>query len=380
VSLSFETQPAWGLGDKGHEVHVVTNAYEVEEEFREKLTADDLKEYQPKNVTVHNTDPFDDPFYIPYSKPYTEKIASLAIDVIREYDLELIDSWYILPYVVSGFLAKQMTNKPQIMRHAGSDMSRLLESPFLNTLFIDLFKKMDKIVSSPSQLQRFKEWGIPEEKIFFNNKVSVCTDAFNPNVKPMDLSEHKENADDLPVITYMGKVGVTKGIFELIEALGGIKEDFILLFVSNGKGIEKLKESVKEHNLEEKTIFMDFVPPWKIPSVMKASTCIVHPERDFPVAAHNPILPREVMAAGRCMMLSEELCRKLPYSNLEDGVNALIVNPYDLLGFREKLRKIIKEPDYAEGIGREALKFSREIEDFDEYIKSMEELYKEVLG
>ena len=38
---------AKGLGTKGHEVHVITNAYEVEEEFREKLDADDLKEYQP---------------------------------------------------------------------------------------------------------------------------------------------------------------------------------------------------------------------------------------------------------------------------------------------------------------------------------------------
>ena len=105
-----------------------------------------------------------------------------------------------------------------------------------------------------------------------------------------------------------------------------------------------------------------------------------NPERDFPVLAHNPILPREVIATGGCMMLSEELCQKLPYSDLEDGVNALIVNPYDIKGFREKLRKVIKEPDYAEGIGREALKFSLEIENFDEYIKSMEGLYKEVLG
>jgi glycosyltransferase involved in cell wall biosynthesis len=90
---------AKALGERGHEVHVVTNTWEVESDYRELIETDDLNSaYQPKGVYVHNTDPFIEPAYIPYSRPYTEKIASLAIDIIKEYDLQLIDSWYILPY------------------------------------------------------------------------------------------------------------------------------------------------------------------------------------------------------------------------------------------------------------------------------------------
>lgn len=373
---------ARGLGEKGHEVHVVTNAYEVESEFREELKGDDLNEhYQPKNVTVHNTYPFSDPFYIPYSKPYTEKIASLAIEIIREYDLELIDSWYILPYVISGYLAKIFTGKPQIMRHAGSDMSRLFESPYLNTLFKEIFKKVDRIVTYPSGKHKFLDSGVPKKKLFLNNKVSVYTKAFNPRTKPFNLSKYAgEDLNDIPIITYMGKVGVTKGIFELTEALNKIKDqDFRLLFVCGGRGLQKLKDNVNKLSLENKTIFMNFVPPWKVPSIINASSCVVHPERDFPVLAHNPILPREVLACGKCLMISDELCQKQPYSQLQDENNSLIVNPKNIQDFTKRLELVIKNPDDVSTIGKNGLKFSKKIENFNQYILTTEKWYEELI-
>jgi len=49
---------AKALGEKGHEVHIVTNAWEVETKYREQITGDDLSgHYRPKNVYIHNTDP-----------------------------------------------------------------------------------------------------------------------------------------------------------------------------------------------------------------------------------------------------------------------------------------------------------------------------------
>jgi glycosyltransferase involved in cell wall biosynthesis len=107
---------AKGLGEKGHEVHIVTNALEVEEEYREKDFDIYDPHYSPENVFVHSTDSSPtldaNPSHIPFSKVYCEKLASLAIQVIEEYDLEIIDSWYLVPYCVSGFLAKSFTGIP----------------------------------------------------------------------------------------------------------------------------------------------------------------------------------------------------------------------------------------------------------------------------
>ncbi|MBI2472016.1 MAG: glycosyltransferase [Planctomycetes bacterium] len=371
---------AKALGEKGHEVHIVTNAWEVESSYREQIDAEDLSfNFQPKNVHVHNTDPFIEPAYIPYSKPYTEKIASLAIDIIKEYDLQLIDSWYILPYVISGFLAKTLTGKPQIMRHAGSDMSRLLSSPYLGTLFTSIFGKVDKIVTYPSMRERFLSLGIPEEKLFYNTKVSIDTKAFNPEVKPIDLSLYTNRNINLPIITYIGKTGITKGIYELAEASSKIKDDFLLLFVSKGRDLDKFKETIKKLGLQDKTLFIDFVPPWKIPSIIKRSTCVLIPERDFPVIQHTPILPREVMAVGKCMILSNELYAKRRSPDMQDEGNLITVDPKNIEEFKGKLEKVIKQPEYAERIGKAASVVSKKIERFDEYVEDIINLYKEII-
>lgn len=372
---------AKGLGERGCEVHVVTNAWEVENDYRENIEASELDgNYQPKGVYVHNTDPFIEPSYIPYSKPYTEKLASLAIDIIKEYDLQLIDSWYILPYVISGFLAKTITGKSQVMRHAGSDMSRLLSSPYLGTLFTSIFERIDKIITYPSMKERFMSLRIPEEKLFLNNKVSIDTKAFNPEVKPVDLSLYTDkDISGLPIITYIGKVWVTKGIYELAEAASKIKEEFVLLLITKGKGLDRFKETIRKFGLEDRTLFIDFVPPWKIPSIIKRSTCVVVPERDFPVVQHTPILPREVIAVGKCLILSGELYEKRRSPDMQEGENVIVVDPKNIEQFKEALEKVIRQPDYAEQLGQQAFFVSKKIERFDEYVEDTINLYEEIV-
>lgn len=371
---------AKGLGERGHEVHVVTNAWEVESKYRENLEVDDLEQLHPKNVFIHNTEPFIDPAFIPCTKPYTEKIASLAIEIIREYDLQLIDSWYILPYVISGYIAKTITGRPQILRHAGSDITRLFNSPYLNTLFIEIFKRVDKIVTYTSGKSFFENLGIPENKIFIN-KVSVDTNAFSPNADAFDLTKYTDKNINLPIITYMGKVGVTKGIFELTQALSDIKEEFILLLICGGEvNNQRLKHDIENNGLENKTIVLNFVPPWKMPSIMKISTCIVIPEREFPVLSHTPILSREAMSAGKCTLLSEELYNKRSYKELEDGVHTVVINPKNIDDFRNKLIKVIKNSFYAQEIGKNARKLAEKYEDFNSYLNITEKLYSDLIA
>lgn len=369
---------AKALGERGHEVHVVTNAMEVEGNYREHFDIDDLLHYQPPNVYVHSTDPFQEPMHIPYNRPYSEKLASYAIELIRRYDLQIIDSWYILPYGVSGFLAKTFTGKPQVLRHAGSDMSRLLLSPYLYTLFVEIFKRTEKIVTYSSMKSRFLELGVPEDRIFINSKVSVDTNSFNPDTTPDNIGLDGDQTG-IPVITYIGKIGIHKGVFELVEALGMIKSDFRLLLVTGGRGVRRLKDAVSAHGLEEKTVYRGFVPPWRIPGIIKTSTCVVLAENNFPIKQHTPILPREVLAVGTCLVLSTELYEKRRSNKLLDQRNLIVVDPRKINDFRSRLEMIIDDPSYAANIGHEGFLVSRETEDFDGYVSSMEELYRELL-
>ena len=373
---------AKALGEKGHEVHIVTNAMEVEEEYKERID-DNGEEYSPQNVYMHSVNPDNNPWHIPFSKTYTERIANLAIEVIEKYNIQLIDSYYILPYCISGFIAKNITGIPQILRHAGSDIGKIFASPSYNTLFKTIFQKVDKIVTISPLKEMFLSLGIPESRIAFDEKVGVDTKAFNPEVSSFPLSDYiGKKIPECPIITYIGKINYywkTKGLYELIEAVKWIKSDFFLLFVANGKGLPEFQNLIQKKDLEKHSIFLGFVPPWKIPSIIKLSTCVVVPEREFPIQHHMPILPREVMAVGKCLILSEELYRKQCYGNLIDGENVLLVDPKDVKEFRRIISEVISQPDTALRIGQNAYKLARKVENFNEYINFTLDLYTSLI-
>lgn len=365
---------AKALGERGHEVHIVTNALEVEDEYREVLDINDPN-YCPKNVYVHSTDPSPtitaNPSHIPFSKMYCEKLASLAIKVIEEYDLEIIDSWYLIPYCVSGFLAKSFTKIPQIIRYGGSDSQRLYPSPYLNNLLDKIIKSADATITNSIPLQ----------------KVTVDARAFHPKVIPIDLASYAPNqkySSDIPIISYIGKITYhfeTKGLCELLEACSKINKDYLLLFVANGKKLNEFKKLVKNANLIEKTIFLDFVPPWQIPSILQASTCMVALEKiTSPILKyHTPTLPAEALAIGKCVLMSEALHEKDPYNKLKDEKEILTVDPNNTKQIREILERLIKNPEIANNIGMESYKTFSKFNQFNKYIEKTIELYKSTL-
>lgn len=389
IEGGVSSQAYWlakALGEKGHEVHIVTNAEEVEGEYCEQIADSDKQSYSPKNVHVHSTEPTAaaNPMHIPASKAYTERLASLALEVIEEHDIDVIDSWYLLPYGVSAFIAKTLTGKPWVLRHAGSDIGRLFASPSYQVLFKSLFEQADKIVTYSDSRDFFVSLGIPERKLVTVSKVNVNPVEFHPDVDSLNLLQYSARlSDGRPIITYIGKIPFlweSKGIGELIEAATEIEEDFVLLFCANGTGKENFLEFVRKRNMEHRIIFIDFLPPWRIPGLIKASTCVVVPERDFPVSNHLPNLPLEVIAVGKCLILSTELHKKGPYSKLIDNKSALIVNPKDINLFKKALEKVIQNPFRAEEIGSQSHNVFQAFSDFDRYITDNVNLYKEVAG
>ncbi len=373
---------AKALGQHGHEVHIVTNALEVEEEYKEQIN-DDGEEYELQNIYMHSTAADTNPWHIPFSKAYAERIASLAIEVIEKHNIQLIDSNYVLPYGIAAHIAKNITGTPQILRHAGSDIGKLYASPAYKTLFEEVFRRVDKIVTIPPLKDMFLSLGIPESRIAFDENVSVDTRAFHPGVSPFPLAEYtNREIPECPIITFIGKINYywqTKGLGELVEAVEGINDEYLLLFVANGNGLQEFQGLIKEKGLEERSIFIGFVPPWKIPSIIKLSTCVVVAEREFPIKYHAPIIPREVMAVGKCLVLSEELGNKGCYGKLVDGENVLLVDPKNIKQFKTIIEDVVRHPDKAERIGQSAYEHSQKIENFEEYIDYNIALYKSLI-
>ncbi len=97
-------QKRWGKGDTKSITLPMLRKWK-----RNKERIDDNGEkYSSQNVCVNSINPDNNHWHIPFSKAYTERIANLAIEVIEEYNIQLIDSYYILPYGIAAF-------KPRIL-------------------------------------------------------------------------------------------------------------------------------------------------------------------------------------------------------------------------------------------------------------------------
>ena len=381
---------AKALGERGHEVHIVTNALEVEEEYREGIDINDPN-YTPKNVHVHNTDPSPtikaNPSHIPFSKMYCEKLASLAIEVIEENDIQVIDSWYLIPYCVSGYLAKSFTETPQIIRHAGSDLQRLYPSPYLKKLLKKVVRSADGIITNQSNVNFFTDLGVSPSRIHHTQPLYVDTTTFNPNVAPFNLEPYITNQKyypRIPIIAYIGKIThhfETKGLPELLKACSNIKEDFLLLFVANGNELAEFKGLVENACLTRKACFLPFLAPWQIPLLMKTCTCIVSLENRFSpmLDYHVPTIPAEAMATGRCVLMSKELHGKEPYRKLKENKEVLIVDVENVNEIKGIVEKLIKDPDNANIVGSNACHAISRFAQIEKHVNQTVRIYKSLM-
>lgn len=379
---------ARALGEQGVEVHIVTDALE-EMLHRENINfedIDDLTNYQPPNVYVHSLDEIHSFTFSDRRKLVTKqsgdlRLAGLGIETIRRYQCDLIDSHYLLPYGAAGYLAKRITGCPLILRNSGSDIAAVSSHESFDLIFREIFNKADLIITQKPRTVLFNKLKVPPGKLFFGLSSGVDGKYFNPQVQAMNLGKYGLKIDaGLPIITYIGKIGRFKGIYELIEAASQIREDFLLLFVAGGAAEREFKEHIEKFPaLKGKYHFLGFIPPWEIPSVLKRSRCLVHLERDFPIEFHSPIQPMEALAVGICLLVSGEMYEKCKnWEGIEQGKNILTVNPKNIKELKNSLEKVIKDKNLAENIGREGQKiFKPEI--FSNSISATIELYKSLV-
>ena len=373
---------AKALGEKGHKVYVVSSCWEVEPKYRENIEENELSLLEPKNVELFSTSP-DFKSSIPFSRYYESRIANIAIDIIKKHNIDVIYSHYLLPYGVSALLTKKLTNKPWVLQHAGSDITRLFSFSQLKSIFVACFNNADKIIGYANTREKMIEYNLDVNKLVHASK-SINLNEFNPNAKPFDFSKYgiKENTT---IFTYFGKISGLKKTYEFINAAAEIKnEDFRIVFVTEaGNSAEELKEHAKKSGVLDKLIFLPFLPPWKIPSIMKTSTCIVCPESEetpyLPKGTHGPQIAREAMAVGKAVIIGKGVKEKGIYKNTTEKHDILVVDSTNREDFSSILKFVINNKEKVEEIGRNARKFAEENENFENYISSMESLFNSLL-
>jgi glycosyltransferase involved in cell wall biosynthesis len=300
---------------------------------------------------------------------------------------------------VAASLAAQWTRLPLIVKHAGSDLDRLMRVPDLATTYIEILRSADYLLTSPWLVNRFLAMGVPEECIFQDTYLRLPSQFFNPAGGSLDVAELlgqvRSNArigsrgegefdPDIPTIGIYGKVGFYKGSYDLLAALGILKQEglsFNLLAMTDGEQIERFLNEIRANGLQQRATLLPFLPQWQVPRFIRTCTAVCFLERDFPIAIHGPLVPREVLACGTCLVLSREIAEKQSFRDrLVMQENVLIVDdPKDHASLAHTLRNVVLAPDRARVIGREGARISQQLESFEGFVDELEELLHAVV-
>ncbi|MFZ6178548.1 hypothetical protein [Nannocystis pusilla] len=370
---------AHNLARAGHRIHVVTNALEAASDYRMFLPAAERRHLEGEYpgggfVRLHASDEAGlEGNYIPYANPYVSKLAALARDVVREHACDLIWAAYLEPYGVAAALASKLTGVPYAVRHAGSDIAGLAQLPARQNLYLDVFRHASLVITAPFLRPTLERAGVPHAHMFAVPLAAYASAGFQPDGPALDVEALlDESAGErgpwvrptrrfdpaLPTLGVYGKVSEYKGMFEVVAALGelaaaGRRFNLLTLVGAHGPGPEALQQAVLRAGIAESTYALPFLPHWMVPRFIRTCTAVCFLENRFPIAIHTPQVGFEVLACGRCLIVSEEVRAKTQRrADLVDGAHALVVDdPTDVAQVRRALTRVIDDPVGAQRIG-----------------------------
>ncbi|HEV2374528.1 MAG TPA: glycosyltransferase [Streptosporangiaceae bacterium] len=389
---------ARGLAERGHEVFVVTNAAEVEETFRIRLEPGDeeflapafrnggaVRVFRPEHYGRRMT-------HIPRSNPFVSKLAGLAVQVVRAFDCEVVVGSYYEPYGMAASLAASWTGTRLLLEHAGSDLDRLMRLPELAAVYKQILRSADGVITRPRLAWRFLGMGVRPEALVMGPPYGMPA-SFTPDAVPLGPDDIDRLASglpeaarpgrafdpQLPTIGMYGKPGPSKGTYDLIAALGMLRADgcdFNFLSMSGSGSMSHVGRAVNESGLDDRTWLLPFLPHWRVPSFIRACTAVCFLERDFPVTIHGPVVAREVLTCGTCLVLSGEIhAKQRNKEELVDGHSVLLVpDPKDRETLAKQLRAVVDDPANAAEIGARGHLTTTDFPGLDDYVDAWEEL------
>jgi glycosyltransferase involved in cell wall biosynthesis len=399
---------AHDLAARGHEVHVITNAKEASPPFRIHMRRQDWKRcggsYPAESsgsggsVTLHWTDPLDrSQHYIPLASPFVSKLAGLAAKLHTERPFDVIYSHYLEPYGIASHLAAGFAQVPHVARMAGSDAGRLWRHPQLELLYDHVLRSAATVIASGTVAGRAIKHGVDPRRIVGGDRFVLPENLFCPAGPKLEVSalrrevelESPELCDafwgelsgELPFFGIYGKLGETKGSFALLAAMAQLKAAGVnvgVLAMAHGWPAleQKFRARAEELGIADRVLQIPFLPHWRVPEFLRSCLAVCCLEQDFPIVFHTPVIAREVLTCGQCLVASTEVIRKLPdHVRLPDGYGCVAIpDVQDVDALAARLGALVRDPGPIASVAARGHAFARALQADAKVSGALEEL------
>ena len=263
------------LGELGHTVHLATYP------LGQDVSLKNLKIIRPPNL-----------FFIRAVKigPSLTKIPLDFLLLLRTA-FELAANHYdiIFSHEEAAFIGTVLARiwaKPHIYDMHSSLPQQLENFKFTRSAFlISLFRKMEDFVLKNSRavivicqdlLEKVAQSGYGRKAILIENFLDVPSQEFSAEEicrKKKELAPHGER-----IVLYAGNFEPYQGIPLLLEAARNVREKTIFLLVGGrGTALGEMKEIAEKLGLQERTVFVERVPPSQVPLYVSLADVLVSP-------------------------------------------------------------------------------------------------------
>jgi hypothetical protein len=285
-----------------------------------------------------------------------------TLETISEYHIDLIDTLYLIPYGIVGYLASKINGIPYIVRHGGSDISKFLKEDVFSHLLKNVIQDATAIITDEKNRGLFENINsnvcvlpryIPDERLF----------------KPYFISH------EIPTFAYIGKINYYwkhKSLDKIVSVFSGIKEKHKLLFVGQGIGFKDFSRFVESSGLKNYE-FRKFVHPANMPNLLNNIDYLLYFVQDNPIKDYSNIVG-EALCSGVSLITDKamDIAEHKEYIEIVSSNQIITLALDDIEAAQKKIRSLIKD---RKGTSQYSSKAKY---DFNSYINANLEIFNEI--
>ncbi|KEZ94600.1 N-acetyl-alpha-D-glucosaminyl L-malate synthase BshA [Nonlabens ulvanivorans] len=349
------------LAQRGHEIHFVTYKQPV----RLELLA--------KNIFFHEVNVEEYPLF--HYQPYDLALSSKLVNVVQEYDIELLHVHYAIPHAYAGYMAQQMLKDlgiklPMVTTLHGTDITLVGNHPVYKPSVTFSINNSDVVTSVSDSLKRDTL-----DLFDITKHIDVV-----PNF--IDMSNYKTEFTDCDrtvmafpeerIITHVSNMRPVKRIMDVVKIFEKIQEKIPAILIMVGDGPERFEaeEYAKSKKLQLQIKWVG--NSTEIDRILCFTDLFLLPseKESFGLAALEAM-------ANKTPVISSNT-GGLPEVN-EDGVTGFTSNVGDIDEMAQKAIHILEEDERLLKFKNNAFAKAKEF-DIQLIIPQYEKLYKNVLS
>jgi glycosyltransferase involved in cell wall biosynthesis len=271
----------------GHNVHVVSNANMADKAYIIPGCYPHIQ--QLEGVTLHEVEP-DSPWHIPNEPHSLARLVDTALRVAEQHELNVIDTGYMVPYGMAGFLLHKITGLPYVLRHGGSDIEKFLIPGGYSRLLTETIANADKV-----------------HLALFEGRCRRVTilPPYVPN--PDFFFPVKKRAKNRLKLLFLGKINwhwERKGLDLISRFIKIMPKDWEIQWIGQGNGKTRFRQFLKEEGITGIQIHR-FVAPWEVPSIVQNSDFVFCLQIAEPIKSFSNLIT-EALACGTVPIVTND--------------------------------------------------------------------------